>query len=281
MYQVKGRPYSSTHTTAYFGSRAYPHNKDYRMNPKVAMYQPDGYGRDTYIKEPNGGFRKEWTNKYRHDYYNKMSLTDYLKSCNITPKFPIYRANGTGRDMYIKGTCGGFYHPQSYPIHYTRFFGELRNYEYDPIVNERLVKNKYDYQNYATVGTLTYLARAGRVKAAKAFFGNLFSVKPLLYNNRAGENVSYSKAKGRKGSIEALALEIKKYITNPEKQEKIYIVHGDCLDDANELKNKIMELIPELKEVEVTELDPIVGASCGPDTLIVGFKGKFVEEVSE
>ena len=42
-----------------------------------------------------------------------------------------------------------------------------------------------------------------------------------------------------------------------------------------------MELIPELKEIEVTELDPIVGASCGPDTLIVGFKGKFVEEVSE
>ena len=142
-------------------------------------------------------------------------------------------------------------------------------------------ENKYDYQNYATVGTLTYLARAGRVKAAKAFFGNLFSVKPLLYNNRAGENVSYSKAKGRKGSIEALAQEIKKYITNPEKQEKIYIVHGDCLDDANELKNRIMELIPELKEIEVTELDPIVGASCGPDTLIVGFKGKFVEEVSE
>ena len=142
-------------------------------------------------------------------------------------------------------------------------------------------ENKYDYQNYATVGTLTYLARAGRVKAAKAFFGNLFSVKPLLYNNRAGENVSYSKAKGRKGSIEALAQEIKKYITDPEKQEKIYIVHGDCLEDAIELKNKIMELIPELKEIEVTELDPIVGASCGPDTLIVGFKGKFVEEVSE
>ena len=148
MYQVKGRPYSSTHTTAFIGSRAYPHNKDYRMNPKVAMYQSDGYGRDTYIKEQNGGFRKEWTNKYRHDYYNKMSLTDYLKTCNITPKFPIYRANGTGRDMYIKGTCGGFYHPQSYPIHYSKFFGELRNYEYDPIVNERLVKNKYDYQRY-------------------------------------------------------------------------------------------------------------------------------------
>ena len=50
--------------------------------------------------------------------------------------------------MYIKRNCGGFYHPQSYPVHYTRFFTELRNYEYDPIVNERLVKSKYDYQRY-------------------------------------------------------------------------------------------------------------------------------------
>ena len=148
MYKIKGRPYSSTSTTAFFGSRVAPQGKDYRMNPKVAMYQTDGFGRDTYIKEPNGGFRKSWANLYHHDYFNKMSLTDYLKSCNINPKFPIYRSNGTGRDMYIKGDCGGFYHKQSFPIHYSKFFGELRYYDYDPIVNERLVKSKYDYQRY-------------------------------------------------------------------------------------------------------------------------------------
>ena len=28
------------------------------------------------------------------------------------------------------------------------FFGNLRHYAYDPIVNERLVKSKYDYQRY-------------------------------------------------------------------------------------------------------------------------------------
>lgn len=148
MYATKGRPYTSTSTTAYFGSRCVPYTKDYKMNPKVVMYQTDGFGRDTYIKEPNGGFRKAWENKYRHDRYNKMSLTDYLKSCAITPKFPIYRANGTGRDTYIKGNCGGFYHQHNYPVHYSSFFGSLRHYDYDPIVNERLVKSKYDYQRY-------------------------------------------------------------------------------------------------------------------------------------
>jgi len=142
-----------------------------------------------------------------------------------------------------------------------------------------LETNKYDFQNYATVGSLTYLARAGRVKASKAFFGNLFGVKPLLYNNKAGENVSYAKAKGRKGSIDALAQEIKKYIVDPAGQEKIYIVHGDCLDDANELARLIKSYVPELKEIEISPLDPIVGASCGPDTLIVGFKGKFVDDL--
>ena len=148
MYSVKGRPFTSTSTTAFFGSRSIPYLKNYKMNPKVSMYQTDGFGRDTYIKEPNGGFRKSWSNLYHHDFYNKMSMTDYLKSCEITPKFPIYRANGTGRDMYIKGTCGGFYHTHNYPIHFSKFFGDLRNYEYDPIVNERLLKNKYDYQRY-------------------------------------------------------------------------------------------------------------------------------------
>ena len=148
MYRVKGRPYTSTSTTAFFGSRIIPNLKNFKMNPKVAMYQTDGFGRDTYIKEPNGGFRKSWANLYHHDFFNKMSLTEYLKSCEITSKFPIYRSNGTGRDMYIKGTCGGFYHPYNYPIHYTKFFGDLRSYEYDPIGNERLVKKKYDYQRY-------------------------------------------------------------------------------------------------------------------------------------
>lgn len=148
MIGAKGRPYSATAKTAPFGSRCQPQIKDYKMTPKVAMYQTDGFGRDTYIKEPNGGFRKAWANHYHQNYYNKMSLTDYLKACNITPKFPIYRANGTGRDMYIKEDCGGYYHPVNFPVHYTRFFGDLRHYAYDPIVNERLVKSKYDYQRY-------------------------------------------------------------------------------------------------------------------------------------
>ena len=118
------------------------------MNPKVSNYQNDGYGRDTYIKIPNGGFRQTWTNNYRMIYFNKKSMNDYLKSTNINPKFPIYKSNGWGRDSYIYNDCGGFYHTNNFPHHFKEFFGKLRKYDYNPFVNESFNQKKYDYSRY-------------------------------------------------------------------------------------------------------------------------------------
>ena len=140
-----------------------------------------------------------------------------------------------------------------------------------------LEENRLKIQDVATVGSLTYLSRAGRVKASKAFFGNLFGVKPLLYSNELGQNIAFDKAKGRKNSIIMLAEKIASTITDPENQEQIYIVHGDCQADAEVLAAKLYELIPGLKHIDISPLDPIVGASCGPETLIVGFYGNMIQ----
>ena len=144
---TKGRPFSASSSTAYFGSRSALNIKNLSMNPKVSNYQNDGYGRDTYIKIPNGGFRQTWTNNYRMIYFNKKSMNDYLKSTNINPKFPIYKSNGWGRDSYIFKNCGGFF--QLRPGNYKKeFFGNLRNYNYDPFVNENINPKKNDYLRY-------------------------------------------------------------------------------------------------------------------------------------
>ena len=148
MSAEKGKPFTSTSTTGFFGARIQTHSKNLSMNPKVAMYQTDGFGRDTYIKVPNGGFRKFWNNNFCQAYFNKKSLTDYIKSTKMSPKFAIYRCDGSGRDTYIQRSCGGFYHAYNFPVHYKSFFGNLREYSYDPFVNEKLEKNKYNYQKY-------------------------------------------------------------------------------------------------------------------------------------
>ena len=144
----KGRPFSATSSSAYFGSRSATNIKNLSMNPKVSNYQNDGYGRDSYIKIPNGGFRQTCRNNYRIIYYNKKSMNDYLKSTNINPKFPIYKSNGCGRDSYIYNDCGGFYHKNNFPHHTKEFFGKLRKYEYSPFVNESFNQKKYDYSRY-------------------------------------------------------------------------------------------------------------------------------------
>ena len=91
MLPTKGRPYTSTSTSANFGANSINKIRDINIIPKVSNYRNDGWGRDNYIKFPNGGFLHSWNNNYRTIYYNQLSMTEYLKSSNINPKFSIYK----------------------------------------------------------------------------------------------------------------------------------------------------------------------------------------------
>ena len=46
-----------------------------------------------------------------------------------------------------------------------------------------LISNRLKFNQFGTADTLEYLRRAGRVKASKAFFGNLFGVKPIIISD--------------------------------------------------------------------------------------------------
>lgn len=132
-------------------------------------------------------------------------------------------------------------------------------------VAEYIETNKLKYQQFAAVDDLTYLKRAGRVKASAAFFGNLFGVKPILISNRLGENLAVKKIKGRKNSLDELVNMVKSSIVAPETQT-VAVVHADCIKDAEYLKDKIQSEIG-VKEVYVNYIGPIIGASTGPGTV--------------
>lgn len=142
-------------------------------------------------------------------------------------------------------------------------------------VAEIIDADKLKYLQFATVGDLTYLKRAGRVKASAAFFGNLFGVKPIIISNRAGENFAFKKVKGRKNSLDEIVNLAKENIENPTEQI-IAIMHADCIESAQYLKDRVeKELCP--KEVYLNYIGPIIGASVGPDTVAIYCKGKAVE----
>ncbi|MGN0824071.1 MAG: DegV family protein [Candidatus Coproplasma sp.] len=142
-------------------------------------------------------------------------------------------------------------------------------------VAQYIESNKLKYLQFAAVDDLTYLKRAGRVKASAAFFGNLFGVKPILISNRQGENLAVKKVKGRKNSLDELVTMLKANIVDPENQT-VAVVHADCVKDAEYLKSKIESEL-NVKEVYVNYIGPIIGASVGPGTVGIYCKGVEVE----
>ena len=125
----------------------------------------------------------------------------------------------------------------------------------------------------ATVGSLEYLSRAGRIKASKAFFGNLFGVKPLIISDTKGQNYAWKKAKGAAGARRALA-EMTAEVADGN-YDTLYITHADCLESAEALRDEILAIAP-FKEVIIGTIGPIVGASVGPGTYSAYCYGKEV-----
>ncbi len=124
-----------------------------------------------------------------------------------------------------------------------------------------------------TVASMEYLKRAGRVKASKAFFGNLFGVKPLIISDIKGQNYAYKKVKGTLNARAALAQDI--VASADGSYETLYISHADCFDDAVALRDEILRLAP-FKNVVIGVIGPIVGATVGPGTVIGFCEGKKV-----
>lgn len=135
-------------------------------------------------------------------------------------------------------------------------------------------ENKLKFQQFGTVETLEYLKRAGRVKTVAAFFGNLFGVKPLITSSDLGENSAVKKVKGRKASINEVANMLKKSVGDNLNQT-IYLVHADCIEEANFLKDILLNDV-KVREVVINPMGPIISVSTGPGTLIVCCKGEKV-----
>lgn len=137
-------------------------------------------------------------------------------------------------------------------------------------------ENRLTVNQECTVESLTYLKRAGRVSAAKAFFGGLLNKKPIIISDAVGQNFAIETVKGRRASMERIADRMKEeYVEVPH--QKIVVCHADDEAAANELKSIIESRFPEKKlDIYVGRIGPIIGSSAGPGTIAVLFFGKEV-----
>ena len=136
-----------------------------------------------------------------------------------------------------------------------------------------VIDNRFFYNQFATVDTLTYLKAAGRIKGTAAFFGNIIGVKPIFISDRKGNNLTINKVKGTKASLNEL-FELVKNAIEPGVTKEIFIGQGMALDRAEGLKKRIEE---ELNIPAVIQwIGPIVGTTCGPGVIATFCRGKEV-----
>ncbi|WP_291650486.1 DegV family protein [Clostridium sp.] len=132
-------------------------------------------------------------------------------------------------------------------------------------------ENKLKVNHWFTVDDLNHLKRGGRVSSTVAIVGTMLSIKPIMHVDDEGRLTSVSKVKGRKKSVKELQEKLKEKIVNAENQT-IFISHGDCLAEAEQLRNLILSEV-KVKEVIINNVGPVIGAHSGPGTLALFFIG--------
>ena len=123
-----------------------------------------------------------------------------------------------------------------------------------------------------TVDDLNFLKRTGRVNGATAAIGTLLNIKPLLWGDTTGHIVALGKYRGRKKAIAAIVELYRETAIDPQ-HRRVAISHGDCLEDAQLLAEKICQ-IGKPGELIICPHEPFTGGHVGPGMLGLYFFGK-------
>jgi len=124
----------------------------------------------------------------------------------------------------------------------------------------------------ALVDTLEYLKRGGRISKTAAFAGGVLNIKPVLHVDDAGHLVPVSKTMGRKKSVQAL-VKYMEALQTMEKDDPIFISHGDCREDVDYLIRLLEEKFPG-HEILVSYIGPVIGTHAGAGTVALFFRGR-------
>lgn len=138
-------------------------------------------------------------------------------------------------------------------------------------IMDSLTADRDNLCEYFTVDDLMHLHRGGRLSAVAAKVGSVLNIKPILRGDEEGKIVTFSKPRGRKRAIEAIAAEYAAKADNPQEQ-RIAISHGDCLADAERLA-ALVNSIAKPRELIISVHEPYTGAHVGPGMLSLFFIG--------
>lgn len=129
---------------------------------------------------------------------------------------------------------------------------------------EEILENLHEIMKrtyvFASLKTLEYLRRSGRMHFALARLGEILQIKPLLHMNQGKPSAHRARTQSR--ATERLMEWLKEYAP----YERLAIVHAGVQAEAEAMLERIKEFLPE-GEIPIVQITPVLGAHLGVGAL--------------
>jgi DegV family protein with EDD domain len=113
---------------------------------------------------------------------------------------------------------------------------------------------------FASLKTLEYLRRSGRMHFALARFGELFQIKPLLHMHQ-GNPIAHRTRTQSKAAARLL-----EWVAEYAPYERLAIVHAGVPQEAKAMLEKIRDFLPS-NDIPIVQITPVLGAHLGVGAL--------------
>jgi len=124
---------------------------------------------------------------------------------------------------------------------------------------------------FATLDTLHYLVKGGRVPQAAALVNSLLKIKPIFTLNHA-EAHTVALPRTIPSAIKRMTKLMEKKVVTGQRLH-VAVMHADVLDKAVALRNRIAAHF-DCAELFITEFTPVMGVHTGPGLLGIAFYGE-------
>ena len=102
--------------------------------------------------------------------------------------------------------------------------------------------------------------------------GTMMHIKPVLHVDDEGRLIPIGKVMSRKLALKEL-VNIMKVNMEGYDNPIVMIGHGDCIDDANFVAEKITQMCG-ITNIVINDIGPVIGSHSGPGTIALFYLGK-------
>jgi DegV family protein with EDD domain len=135
--------------------------------------------------------------------------------------------------------------------------------------------NKQNYVGRFMVDDLKWLRRGGRLSNASAVVGSLLSIKPMIIVDPKGKLVAYNKVRGTIRARKQLIQDTGLNMTDETKNYETALIYSGEREEGEEFLKEFRETYPQLTNVNLYRLGPVIMGHIGPGflaTVIYGSK---------